>query len=783
MKKQIQNPLLESLMRQANLYGNPLFEQKDKPVKNTQFAEFVNYLSETGRNMVQAYQSAIGTYPATKYKSTYMAAMPGKIRAIAKAVGTSSGDKTINVQLDLLLDSVKKELTDFLQGSKEDKDYVEYLLGWRNALQKGFNQYELAIKSIEKYVKSKEELGQAKMDDKQFAALGDSLEKIASSMEEEVANLTIANQGLENSSYTFDDAKSELLEKFIETNILVNFSKFTEVVNEGKGKERRQAKRAASQIIEDCNNLKAQVNSLVILIASRESYHGGETNKFKSSGMNVQFADIAKQMDSIINQLEGKDKRDLVMMDMTELSDSYEKYSTLFNDLKEKYDTEYTEEYSKIKSIDIVNTASPDVAKYIENANSNFNSLSSLSLDAQRAKANADKAKLQQSADAAAVAKEPAADKKESTGKKVESKPITQKEAGTKRNDDVKAFQETVIEKYAKDKDMVEEPEYKDLKAALDKGQGGIYGKRTIAMVKYLKDGLGIKDGKGAEITQELIDAINKDVIKESVRFSLDRHLFEFDHEAARKARSGGGGGSTSKKEAVKKAANKDITPEESSSKSAKTFACIKKIHDDIKISGGKAVRTGSVGDVHTYNADGGFSYYWKAKDKTMKGKWECLGDDYKATTEEDNDFYLGSAGNWQSNLDAAAKTKAEEDKKAQEVIANKGKEAARKILIAMSGDTEDENAVYKVFKEEITTAELYNATRNAWNSWWPSSGDLKWAESYWKAKSVTDIDKKMAHTSGSKTGYGFEAVFTSYFKDSELSRLNNYLPAGVKKI
>lgn len=513
----MKNPLLESLMRQAKMYENSIFEEGegDKTVKKTKFSEFVNYLSETGRNMVQAYQAAIGTYPATEYKNTYMASMPDKIRAIAKTVGTSTGDKTINSQLDLLLDGIKKELNEFLEGSKKDEGYAQYLLGWRNALQKGFNQYELAIRSIEKYVKSQEDLGKAKMEDKDFAALGNSLEKVASSMEDEIATLKIANQGVENSSYNFKDSKQALVESFMQTNLLVNFSKFVEIINEGKGKERRQAKREAKQIIEDCNNLKAQINSVVVLIASRESYHGGETNKFKSSEMNTQFADIAKKMDGIIDQIEGKDKKELATMDLSQLSDEYEKYETLFGDLKEKYDNSYTEEYTKIKSIDVVNTASPEVAKYIETANSFFNSLSSLSLDAQRQKTAGDKTK----AESDKKAKEDEENKKKSEASKVKISNPVKYESGKSGevNDDVKKVQQLIIDKLGKK--LSDDDAFKRFSKY---GADGKFGQNTRNIISAVKAGLGMSD-TSSDVTQEFIDKLSE--VKES--FSYIREDFD----------------------------------------------------------------------------------------------------------------------------------------------------------------------------------------------------------------------------------------------------------------
>lgn len=801
------NPLFEALARQINSYGiDPIFDQAD-PAKKTQIGEFINYLAEMGRGMIQAYQVAIGTYPPTDYKKEYMAKMPAKIKALSKTVGTPGQVKTITAQLDSLLTAVKAELTEFLGGSKNDKGYAEFLENWRNSLQLGFNNYELAITEIGKYVKTKDELG-IPMTDDQYAILGKSINKIADSMEEQIAKNNILTQGIEktkatkeNSSFSNrEDIKDYMVENFRKTGKMITFSEYNNALGKEifEDKEARVTRRGVNALIDGCKNLKNQVNSVVVLISSRESFHEGNTGKFKSSSMNTQFADIAKQMDSILAQIEGLNRREKGKIDnLPELEDAYEKYSTLFTDLKEKYDTDYSAEYAKIKSVDIVNTAIPAVSKYIDDANASFNGLSNLSLEAQAAKNAEDKKK----ADATkAEATKADATKAAVTGKQITSKPINQKDTAGNRNDEVKAFQEAVIEKYKDDKEMTERQEYKDLKAAMDKGQGGIYGKRTIAMVKYLKDGLGIKDGKGSEITQELIDAINKDELKkeepkkdevktkvpESFNFRFNSQLFEFDHAAAKKARSSSSSGEGEAKKTVKKAANNDIKPEASSSEAAGTFNCLKKVNADTKISGGKAVWTSGSGNIHTFKADGGYSFYWKSKDKTMKGSWECVGDDWKAYTFEDKDIYLGSVGDWQSNLDAAAKTKAEAAKKTQVDIAKQGKEFAKTILNALAGGDEDTKTIYDTFKK-IKTKELFNATEKAFNYWWPgnwlvgSNNQLQRGRGTWAGKTVDQIDKEVGGRSDKK-GFSLRGAIARYLNDSEISRLNGYLADGIEK-
>ena len=103
----------------------------------------------------------------------------------------------------------------------------------------------------------------------------------------------------------------------------------------------------------------------------------------------------------------------------------------------------------------------------------------------------------------------------------------------------------------------------------------------------------------------------------------------------------------------------------------------------------------------------------------------------------------------------------------------------AMSILAAMSGMTEDEDAVYKAFKDNIKTKEDYDKLSGVWDSMKITKQELKADESYWKERTVEDV---MELTKQNKKGFTLGEMFNEYFSDSEINRLNNYLPAGVEK-
>ena len=106
--------------------------------------------------------------------------------------------------------------------------------------------------------------------------------------------------------------------------------------------------------------------------------------------------------------------------------------------------------------------------------------------------------------------------------------------------------------------------------------------------------------------------------------------------------------------------------------------------------------------------------------------------------------------------------------------------QATKDILIAMSGETEDEDAVYNTFKNNIKTKEDYEKLEKAWNSLNVNVASLRnRSGQFYKDKKMSDIVTANATLKNPLT---LSQLFTKYFNDSEISRLNSYLPAGVEK-
>jgi hypothetical protein len=113
-------------------------------------------------------------------------------------------------------------------------------------------------------------------------------------------------------------------------------------------------------------------------------------------------------------------------------------------------------------------------------------------------------------------------------------------------------------------------------------------------------------------------------------------------------------------------------------------------------------------------------------------------------------------------------------------VDAKKIENATKKLLLAMTGAYEDENKVYAVFQDDINTKDEFEALRQSWNSMKITAIDLQKAESVWKNYTVAQLAEKNKARTSLVT---LQLLFRNSFSDSELNRLNSYLPDGVKKI
>ena len=221
----------------------------------------------------------------------------------------------------------------------------------------------------------------------------------------------------------------------------------------------------------------------------------------------------------------------------------------------------------------------------------------------------------------------------------------------------------------------------------------------------------------------------------------------------------------------------------EGSPKKSSAFKCIKNLESGLTVSGGTATLKRDSGSIHEFKSDGTYRFYHsqsKKEDKWLSGTWKCVDGGWEAYTKADGDTYYSKEGNWKTNLDSDKAAAAAEASKATAAIRTKGEEAAKGLLNALGGNSEDEKAVYKIFKEQITSKEIFDATEAAWNSIWPSSQDMGYGSGYYAKKSWAEIFKKH-HSYTGKKGFSLRGAIDNLFSDAETARLNGYLPTGVK--
>jgi hypothetical protein len=76
----------------------------------------------------------------------------------------------------------------------------------------------------------------------------------------------------------------------------------------------------------------------------------------------------------------------------------------------------------------------------------------------------------------------------------------------------------------------------------------------------------------------------------------------------------------------------------------------------------------------------------------------------------------------------------------------------------------------------------MFNSVEAQWNSLWPSSLEMNNVMPQATKYTWEELKQKCAFK-GTKNGYSFRNIFTGFFNSSEIARLNQYLPAGVKAI
>lgn len=105
--------------------------------------------------------------------------------------------------------------------------------------------------------------------------------------------------------------------------------------------------------------------------------------------------------------------------------------------------------------------------------------------------------------------------------------------------------------------------------------------------------------------------------------------------------------------------------------------------------------------------------------------------------------------------------------------------EAAKEILIAMTGNTEDEETVYNIFKTKVKTKNTYDKLEKIWNSFNVNVSALRVAPDFYKNKKVEEIQNANKNMKEPMT---LSQMFNKYFNTEEINRLNSYLPTGVEK-
>lgn len=533
--KNFHNPLFENLLQKANVYGR--IEEQGDPKDQTKgnlYDDFAKSMIIIGTKFVENYLTAITGYPETPLKNQYLIRIPDRLNNIANSIDET---KTVEIQLNALLDSITKELQDFLAASQKDGLYAKHLRKWRDTLRSAFDNYKSAILECIKEAGK----NQGRQDPGPISKrLKPSILRIKSSFEAELENKKRElpkenlNSSIDNTRYN----RKEIIEKLIDKGVAVDFDSFVSLsaVNEGaKG----EAKRNAKALLASINSTIGSINGVLSQIYARE---GDPRRKdFRSIQMKPTFFQIAGNIEEIRSQitidgLNLKDRKELVNLPLDQLEEDFKRSQELFTTKKEEYEKSYISEESDLKSIKTIDVISPSINDKVKNGDLFFNKLGELSMLAgQLAQEEINKEKE----------KKPEAKKPEEVKDPVATLKIRDAIKKGTKSEEVKKFQELVVDKM---KDLKGNTPFDQLAAASK--QFGSFGPKTAAAVKFLKAGFGIQD-KTSDITQELIDKIasHDGKIKES--YSL---FEEFDLKAANASISG-----NEQKKEIKKIGGDDI--------------------------------------------------------------------------------------------------------------------------------------------------------------------------------------------------------------------------------
>lgn len=525
--KNFPNPLFESLIFKANVYG--MIDEQTDPAKDPKvaiFKDFARSLALIGSKLVVNYVTAISSYPNTELKAKYYNQLPEKLGKIAEAVNPLDN---ISAQMDALLAAVTKELQEFLAASQQDGVYAKPLAAWRNALRDGFSSYKLAIGEAKKYM---EKTYPKVKDEKIDNILNQAILDMQGSLKDEIGKekeFTDGREKINASLSTEEYGNKGIIEKLVDKKVAVDFNTFVSLsINEGaKGEAKDKAKKLLVSINSTLGSIDGVLNQIYVKEADPRR------KDFKSIQMKPTFAQIAADINDVKDQItvDGtnlKSRKELVDLPLDDLTSTFEKSQELFLGKKDEYIKTSTTEEEGLTSIKTLDVQVPEINKMIGQGDGYFERLFGLANNAGQIAA--EESSKQKDA-------KPAEKKAEVASALKIKGPIKK---GTK-SEEVKAFQQLVVDKM---KDLKGNATFDNLAAASK--QFGNFGGKTAAAVKFLKAGFGIKDNT-SDITQELIDKISSHdgkIIGES--FSL---FEEFDLKAAKAAVSGAGNKMEKKKE------------------------------------------------------------------------------------------------------------------------------------------------------------------------------------------------------------------------------------------
>ncbi len=755
----MRNPLFESLVNRANSYKNPFLNEQDKPQPGTVFSDYVKSLAKLGNDLAANFIIAVNSYPEpSKFKDEYIANLPAKIQAAVDAIDTK---KTIGPQLEDFYNALRQEVNNFLSASKGDTEYVNLLDEWRKNLSSGFKNYKVAIDKAMVYVKQQDESGQARMEDSDWELLKKLVSGGLAKLKDEMQ--TKATLAGESKSFIPEEfsTRGQVMEQLIHNKIAIDFNSFNRIVNEAK--EDRVARRNARAESARVETLEGSVKGVLELIAMRS----GDPSKknFKSLAMNGEFVSLIKSVAEVRAELSVDDeqKKDI---DFKQVGKTISNLESLFKSKKDAFDKAYDEESKTLRSFKTLSIATPEVEKYKQDGDNAFSTLPMLSQNAANQAAIERKKPTPTGDSGTAGTAGTAGSAGASAPFKLEN---TVKYDAKKRgsvNDDVKKVQQLIIDKIGKSSKGKDSELYKKFSKY---GADGKFGQNTGNLISSIKAGLGLKD-TSSDITQELVDKLSSEVFESlySVRENFDWDAYtaksnSFSSSGSKSGSSGSGSGGEKK---------------------SSTFNCIRSADNTTKISGGKATIERENKNKHTFNADGTYSFFYASKNETLKGTWKCTPEGFEAYTDSDKDTFYGTPGvmDWKSNMDQAEKAKADAVAKAAADLQVKAGEICKKILVKMSGANEREEEAAAVFRDEVTTPEMFKAVETFWNNkWWPSQRQMMNAPSYYNKMSVDEITKFMEYKKD-KSGFGLRNLVQFYFDNSQKALLNGYLPSGVKK-